>query len=538
MSVTLDTAPPQTPARTETAPSRLRPRRPWQLAILVGAAITSILLGRLFVGGLVGLGDQGDGHRLMCSLGVADAHSFDANAPGRLHPLWPAHHWYGETCGVEGSGEPYHSTQLWLLWPAKYLTALLFGETGALDLRALGVLCSVLVGVLCAGLVLVLSGRLRLRAFVASGVGLVFADSAFAGYLVSPYSEPAALLGTVGVLIALIVVWRRGYTTVPTLLWVAAAALFTIGAKTQTAAYLLPITIGVLAVPYGGTLPLGRAAHDMTRSKGHLLRWYGRRWPALVVLALTLALTLAHTARQPDRFDDQRLYGMVFAEILPHSPDPAGDLRLLGLDPEWRSASGSDLSSPNSLAGTPAYDRFRRDMSWWKVGLFYNTHPSRLITMFYRGVAATAEMRPRYLGSYPDGSGKPVYAQEHRVPLYSWIFGLFRWANWMMPAEWILLALAGLLVVRHETLPRRSKVYGHLALWLAAAIPALFWVEMVSEGAVETTMHLTGVAFMTAVGLPVLAACWWLLYTALSSSPGIPTPVIRRTARHPQEAAH
>jgi hypothetical protein len=522
----------ETRAETETAASRLKaPVRPWRVAVLVGVAITSVMLGRLFLGGVIGLGDQGDGHRLMCSLGVADAHALDENGPGWLHVRWTAHHWYGETCGADGSGEPVQSSQLWLLWPAKALTAALFGASGALDLRALGLLCSVLVGVVCAGLVLVLSGPLRLRAFVATGVGMAFADCAFAGYFVSPYSEPAALLGTAATLIALIAVWRRGHTTVPTLVCVAGAALFTIAARAQTAGYLVPVTIGVLAVPYRGILPLGWAAGGEVRARGHLLRWYGRRWPALVALALTGALAVVFVGRQPERLRDQNLYGMVFAEILPHSHDPAADLSFLGLDPAWAGASGSTLNAPGSLAGTPAYERFRDEMSWWKLGLFYGTQPSRLVGMFYRGVAATARLRPGYLGSYPVDSGQPGYTREHRVPLYSWVFAIFRWANWLMVAEWIMLALAGLLVLRHETLPARSKVYGHLSLWLALAIPAHFWTESMTEGGVETTRHLTCVAFLTAIGLPVLAVCSSLLLTALRSSPGISPPAPGRTAR-------
>jgi hypothetical protein len=239
--------------------------------------------------------------------------------------------------------------------------------------------------------------------------------------------------------------------------------------------------------------------------------------------------------QRPERFSDQNLYGAVFAEILPHSQDPAGDLRFLGLDPAWADRSGSTLGAQSSLAGTPAYERFRQEMSWWKLGLFYGTHPSRLVTMFYRGLGATAGMRPGYLGSYPADSGKPVYAQEHRVPLYSWGFALFRWANWLMVSEWVLLALAGLLVLRHETLSRRSKVYGHLALWLAVAIPAHFWAEMFTEGAVETTRHLICVAFMTALGLPVLVACAALLFTSLKSSAAILPPAPQRAARQSRE---
>jgi hypothetical protein len=48
-------------------------------------------------------------------------------------------------------------------------------------------------------------------------------------------------------------------------------------------------------------------------------------------------------------------------------------------------------------------------------------------------------------------------------------------------------ATPGLLVIRHEILPRWSRLYGHMALWLAAAIPAHLWTEMLTEGPTDTT---------------------------------------------------
>ena len=98
---------------------------------------------------------------------------------------------------------------------------------------------------------------------------------------------------------------------------------------------------------------------------------------------------------------------------------------------------------------------------------------------------------------------------------------VFRWANWLMMGEWILLGLAGLLVLRHELLPRWTRVYGHLALWLAAAIPACLWLEMLTDGAADTTRHMVCVAFLTVMGLPVLAACSAFLGISLKRHGGV-----------------
>jgi hypothetical protein len=178
------------------------------------------------------------------------------------------------------------------------------------------------------------------------------------------------------------------------------------------------------------------------------------------------------------------------------------------------------MNAPNSLMGTPAYPRFLHQITWSRIGMLYGAHPSRLGKLFYRGVAATAELRPHHLGSYPEAPGRRPYAQEDRVPFFGWLFAVFRWANWLMVTEWILLALTGLLVIRHEILPRWSRVYGHLALWLAAAIPAHLWTEVLTEASGDPTRRMVCVAFMTVAGLPVLAVCSALLYDSLKKHGG------------------
>jgi hypothetical protein len=473
-----------------------RPRyRARPAALAVGLVVTVIMLLRLFAGGVVGLGDEGDGHPVTCSIGVAEP-----GGPGHVHPVWPSHHWYGETCGT--AGHPHPSTELWLLWPVKILTSAVSG--GGLDLRLLGVLCSLLVGLLCAGLVLALGGPVRVRAFVAVGVGMVFADCAFADYFVSPYAEPAALLGTAAILVSLIVIWRRGHTTVPSLAWICGLLLFTIGAKAQTAGYLVPTVVGILAVPYRGILP--------PPERHGRVGWCGRRWPALVALALTGTMAAVYVGGQLGRADDESMRAMAYAELLPHDHIPAAHLRTLGLDTPASTAIPYD---PATGLPNPAYEGLHSRISWYRIALFYGVHPLRAGSLLGRGVAAAADVRADHLGSYPPGSGRRAYAEENRIPLYTWVFAIFRWAHWLMAAEWIMLALAGLLVIKHEFLPRWSRVYGHLALWLAAAAPIHLALEALTAGSREPTRHMACAAFLTAVGLPVLATCVFLLFLSL-----------------------
>ncbi|GAB3683720.1 hypothetical protein GCM10027589_53190 [Actinocorallia lasiicapitis] len=510
------------PVREAVSPRRARPaRREGRAALVVGLAITGLLLGRLLLGGTVGFGDQGDAHRLMCSVGVADATPYNELGPRYLHLKWNDHRWYGETCGSDGSGEPYESTQLWLLWGAKYLSGWMFGG-GGLDLRALGVLCSGLAGLVCAGLFLVLPGSRRMRLCIVAGLALIFADSAFAGYFISPYSEPAALLGSVTMLIALIAIWKRGHSTVPLLAAVCGAAAFTIAAKTQTVAYMPAVALGLLAVPFRGPWV------DARWTGGNLkMEWLRRRLPALVALSVLAVFCVGYLQAQPERFRYQNTYNAIFGELLPNSPDPAGDLVAMGLDPAWASASGSNLYSANALAGTPVYEEFKREASLGDVGLFYLTHPDRLPALFERGIATAVQLRPAYLGSFEKSEGHGPYAQEHRVMVVSWLFAVFQWAHWLMIAQWVLLVIGGLLVVNHQTMSRRRKAYGWLALFIAVSTVCQFWAVMFSDGTADGIKHMVFVDFLTALGLPVLGACAVLLVNAVRSALPLPAPRTR-----------
>ena len=95
------------------------------VALLVGVLSGGFLAARLFVGGAIGLSDQGDGTRLLCSLGVREGNPFNASETDHVYLTWYPHHWYGEACGAIGSGEPYNSSQLWILHVAKWLTPIL-----------------------------------------------------------------------------------------------------------------------------------------------------------------------------------------------------------------------------------------------------------------------------------------------------------------------------------------------------------------------------------------------------------------------------
>ena len=467
------------------------------VAPLTGLVWAGVMAVRLFVGGTVGMADNGDSRRLLCQLGVRAVHPYQADLTKYVYPVWVAHRWYGEACGADGSGEPYRSSELWLLSIAKHLTPLL-GFQGSLDLRALGVLASVLVGVAAGMLVALLPGSLVRRVVVASLFGLVAADSAVAEYFVSPYSETAALLGALFLWVALLWMWRRGTTTWPGLAAVALIGAFTMAAKTQSVALLPALVLAVLWLPYGDS-PGG------SRGGRFVVVW--RRGPGLVTAAalVVAAVVVLHSA--PQRFGQVDAYDEVFNEILVHSSNPQGDLRSLGVDPGLASARGSNVLSANSAATSPAYLQFRSHVTEGVILDFYLAHPGRLFPVAGDGLDAMSHWRQDYLGTYLPGSGHQPGAIEDRLGVYTAVF------HGAAPIVFLLFWLAtlgfGFSAARDRRLGPREQAVGRLAVVLAVAAFFEFWAVMVGEGRSDLYKHMVLTNELFALSVPALLTAMW-----------------------------
>lgn len=474
---------------------------------MTGAAWTVIIAIRLFVGGAVGMGDQGDARRLLCQLGVRATTPFNASTSSYLYPTWRAHRWFGEACSADGAGGVFRSSQLWLLSMAKHLTPVL-GLPGALDLRAQGALCALIVGLLVGALVVFVPGPVWLRVTIASLVGLLAADSAVAQFFISPYSEPLELLGTLALCPALLALWRRGHTTWPTLAAVGFLATVVIGAKTQAAALLPAVMVAVLWLPHGRS--------DQSHEEGRFtvagwprltarMRWLAARVPGLVLCALLLGTTAYFVVTGPVGLTRQDVYAEVFGEILPHSTDPAADLRSLGADPSLADAAGTNPESPKAATLRPEYLKFRDDVTLVNIVKFYVTHPLRLLPTGADGLKGMARWRQDYLGSYLPGSGKPPGAIENRVGVYG---GIFRNA-WppVLVVVWGATLYVGIATARNRRLVTGERALGGLAAFVAAGSFLEFWAVMISVGFPDVYRHMVLANMLLALGIPAMAAC-------------------------------
>lgn len=481
-------------------------------AISTGAAWGLITLARLFVGGAVGMADNFDGHRLLCQLGVAPR-PIPASQPlwAYVTPTYDSYTWYGEACSAGGTGQPYLSTEYFPLLLAKLLTQL-FGLSGALDLRMLGPVFAAGLAVAIGWTVHELPGPRWVAILCASGLGLAAVDSAIAPYYISPFSEPAALLGTLLLIPATLRLLGHERVRARDIALVAALAAWIIGAKTQTASVLVAVVPILLLRPWGRAAgALGRVRMPRRRSGRALLRTFAAvatRLPALAACAVLIGGTVQFELHQSRWLNEIVLYDDVFRDVLGHSSHVNGDLHALGLPADFAGSAGSSIVAPNSAAALPDYPLFLQHASLGKVLTFYAAHPWRLAGVADRGLAGMAQTRPSYLGNYLASSGADPYAKECRVCIAPALFTLTQPMRWVViPGLWAVALVGGILLMsRRRFVPARARGVGVVLAGTAAATVAQFWAVMLSEGDSDIEKHMVLAVFGTMLLGPLLIA--------------------------------
>jgi hypothetical protein len=485
-------------------------------ALITGAVSAVAMIIRLFVPGPVGMGDQGDGHALLCSLGVSNVRPWDYGEFTRfIYPSWVPHEFVGEACGAAGSGEPVYSSQLAFLWLGKMITPLL-GWGPGLDTRAVGIVCCLVFGALVAALVTVLRGRASFRILIAALVTVVMADGIFADFFISPYPEAAAFLGTLALMVALLHWWNGGGNRWNgrdnrwfALLYVLGAGAFTIAAKPEMVSWLPLIALALLWLPESPSRRSGRRLPQKTW-------WRKRILPLTAVVAIGM-VSLAVLSLQPKRTTEVNLYNAVFAELLPHSPVPEDDLAWLGLDPGFLASSGTTVASPKSAALNPKFHEFQERVDPAKLVGFYAAHPERLIGMGERGITAMLTPELGYVGSFMEGH--EPFGKDRRFPAVLGLYTAMKAVPVALVAMQLLTLLLGLAVAF-----RKKAAVGRLAVVVVLGGWLQFWVVLVVSGQPEIYRQLVISGFLGAMCVPLLVA----LISILASNPGAPKPDIKQ----------
>jgi hypothetical protein len=110
----------------------------------------------------------------------------------------------------------------------------------------------------------------------------------------------------------------------------------------------------------------------------------------------------------------------VFAEVLPHSPDPPKDPDELQLDRGLLAYSGMNAYEPRAPIWNPAFGKcFFDKFGYRALGLFSLHHPLRLLDRPRRGAPAAFELRPEYVGTYAKSAGVPPRTKTTHFAIWS-----------------------------------------------------------------------------------------------------------------------
>ena len=381
-------------------------RAPAWLGAALLAAASGILVHQLFVRPIVGLADNSDFARITEPLGLAVA-----NAPPAERfflYVWPRYRVEPEPQRASGSSEI-------LLARAARVIAAPFSRAGTFDLRWIGAVHAALL--LGAAVVLWKESAGLPPIARAAGFGfavLAFTDVGYVAPLNSFYTQAGSLVFFFWTVAAGVAAARRPGSAVALTAYAAAAALF-VSSKPQEALQAVPLAAFGVFLAFRGPRSV--------------------RIAAFVLAGGLLAVGGVVAARTRGGLREGALYKMVFFELLPDSPDPAADLRALGLPPgDVRFAGTTNYSADSPYWNAAVRSRIFSSLSYPALLRFYAIHPARAAREATRDAAAGWEL-PAGFGNFEKSAG---FAPGARCAAYSAWTRVRRRA---LPAAAVLLAV-------------------------------------------------------------------------------------------------
>ena len=334
-----DATPTHPPPESEPAGTSggLRTRRSEIIvAIAMGIVVTVLSLAQLFAGEDIGLHDNGDGWRVWCHMGrgVYGLEEFTFTSEAGSAPNCPYRPAYSQWA-FASSMDP-------IIRVAIDVDAAVTGSSDETDIRTLGVLGSLAFGVIAAAAVLVFPGPLPARAAVIGLAMILWLDVGFLSYLNSYYSEAAAFVGGVALVVALAGHFR--WPGIISVIAVVVTALVASMAKPQTLAILAPLVVVLIAAP--------------------LLRGGGKRGliASVVGSGVLVVAALLYMQSYGAVYAEINAYDTLFTAALVESDDPAADLETLGLPPSFLPYVGTGYWPYDQAARTiPRLPHLRRE---------------------------------------------------------------------------------------------------------------------------------------------------------------------------------
>jgi dolichol-phosphate mannosyltransferase len=488
------------------------------VAAAVGAGSAVLLILRLFVPRPVGMADNYDGVRLMCHLGV-DVRLPRGTPRLRDYVYYRYDHRAEFSCHRHALGSirlpdvPYRSSQVLVLYAGRALTRLL-GLPGYLDLRAVGIVCCLLIGAAVALLYRVATLRHRYRLLLCGAVVAVVADTVFIDYAVSPFSEIASVIGLLfvaaGVLLLAGPSRRRRLAGIAV---TGVSGLFLATAKTQNVPLLLPLAVVLLvpAVPIPARLRAARLT-GLTGLTG-LDRRLRHRLTGLVTVAVLAVGAVTVAGNQDKRTTQLGTADFVNVTLLPTSAHPERDLAELG-GPAWLADySGSPAwCAPLTLQNGAAYRTYNQHLSHKRILSFLLNHPTRLLPILDKAASYFYKPRPTatlctpgpngrnvmvlaWLGNYTHLAHTPPGRLDDRWAPVTGALGLLRGGGVGILLLLWLLPLAAVVATR-----RRRALRGvGMLLGLSVAVAVTQYGASALADGIDTAKHLDLAVFATAL---------------------------------------
>lgn len=447
-----------------------------------------ILVYILMLRPIIGVADNGDFPRIMGSTGL---HYLTGDYAERYFGFVNRQYGIGWPIPMGGG---YFSTEIFMVGIAVLLSQAVW-STGIFDIRYLALLYSViLVGAM---FIIIRCNRRRLgiSGWLLAGLLLfVFADIGYISYFNSLYGESVSLV------FLLLMAGSGMYliTKDKPQLWMLAvfftSAVFFTGAKIQNC------PAGILAIFL--SLRFLKLRSDRL--------W--RRTALLGVSALLAAALVSYVFVSRD-IKVCNKYQTVFFGILKDSPDPAGDLANLGLDPGLAVLAGTNYfmkDYPLDIRSDEFKNELYESVDHIKIAGFYLRHPDRFVNKLEIAAQNAFKLKQGF-GNYENYDGI-AYRQTANI------FGF--WSDFKMNVlphtlPFVALFYAGCFSVMAFEYVRSRNARGRLYIELIAFIGMIgliqFVIPIIGDGEADLSKHLFlfNVAFdCMFIAAATYLACW------------------------------
>ncbi len=416
------------------------------LLALLGAALAFQLL----VPPIVGLADNGDFSRVAGPLGVFPPEELG----NRAFFSWIVPEYRFDRSRIWIHGLCCYSTQTALALAALPV-GLALSPPGRFDLRATGLVNGLaLVGAVALILFAIRPLPLWQRALAGILLVVIFSDVSYVSLLNSFYTEPAALA-----------------------FFLTGVGLAVLLAQTPNPPPLLAASFFVVSALFAASRPQNALLGFLMAFLGwRLVRYEGeqsfRRRQVVAVALLLCAVSFAYSLSTPRLLKRIFLFGTVFRQMLPNSPDPRGDLAQLGLPPDFARYIGVSGFSPEAPVEDENFQRTFGKIRYRTLAGFFLARPARLRSALARGAAQAFEMRPVGVGNFAEMSGKPAGARSRSFS--AWSRAKARLASGRLGFV-IAYLLGSLAAAIHLRLAGRTRAMRAAAeIWIALVLLAAF----------------------------------------------------------------